>query len=557
MGGNSTLHSAALSDKKAPKSFDFDLQSWQGLTAVLKLGKESLTEPSEYAAFRNLVLQYAQQGGDPEIKKRILVVLNSFTEVPVPEATAEVLPEVEPPHSILEDTLPDLLPHTIHEEVTVPEVESAVITVPKKEFSTVGVRRMAPRFDTVSTKNNLEEETSGDTKKVITNEEKKVVEEPVLAVPVPEAALKLEPEEAVKEVIPEVSVVPEPTPVSLNVTEHQSVPKPVSIEAHKARITEIKHAVRTHFGNPAALVDMRNEAGKSYMKSLLFALKAIGPGSDANADVAMAELEASFKALVVASGGVPDSGTQVSEKVEEELHVPEVPVVEEPVEEKVIERQAPIAQERETEPEPEEVVEKSVPEITEPEIMAVPVPPAPIVPDQEEEIKESAVPLPRRTLADLSTPGVSRMSPVAREAHTLLSGDATPSETGVGELSSKVPVSRFEENNVVVKQSELVSEEITTALRRLLHDWNIFSGSGLFGIGPGGIDHPLYRRLAPLTMGEIIAGRWEKSDPKIVKIIKEYVDAWRHEQGVAYTINETFEHYLRRVIQRILKRQGA
>ena len=47
------------------------------------------------------------------------------------------------------------------------------------------------------------------------------------------------------------------------------------------------------------------------------------------------------------------------------------------------------------------------------------------------------------------------------------------------------------------------------------------------------------------------------ADPKIVKVIKQYVDAWHHEQGIIFTLNETFEHYLRRVVQRIVKRQNS
>jgi hypothetical protein len=108
-----------------------------------------------------------------------------------------------------------------------------------------------------------------------------------------------------------------------------------------------------------------------------------------------------------------------------------------------------------------------------------------------------------------------------------------------------------------VQQSELVSPRITQALHELLHEWNIFSSSGFLGMGPSGAEHPLYIRLAPLTMGEIITGRYEGADRKVNNIIHDYVNAWRHEQGIAYTPNETFEHYLRRVVLRIQKRQAS
>ena len=104
-------------------------------------------------------------------------------------------------------------------------------------------------------------------------------------------------------------------------------------------------------------------------------------------------------------------------------------------------------------------------------------------------------------------------------------------------------------------QAELVSPEVTMALTELLHEWKIFASSGIFGMGPGGIEHPLYIKISRLPMGEVLAGRFESADMKVVHAIKDYVDAWRHEQAVAYNPSETFEHYLRRVSQRIMKRQ--
>ncbi len=129
------------------------------------------------------------------------------------------------------------------------------------------------------------------------------------------------------------------------------------------------------------------------------------------------------------------------------------------------------------------------------------------------------------------------------------------------EISKENPVEILQDNgfdtsNLQVRQVELFSPKITAMLDKLLHEWNIFAGSGFFGVGPAGAEHPLSLTLAPLSMGEVVAGRWEGADPKIIKIIKQYVDAWRHEQGIAYTTGETFEHYLRRVVQRIVKRQN-
>jgi hypothetical protein len=104
-------------------------------------------------------------------------------------------------------------------------------------------------------------------------------------------------------------------------------------------------------------------------------------------------------------------------------------------------------------------------------------------------------------------------------------------------------------------QTELMSQSVTAALAQLLHEWNIFAASGLFGMGPGGFDHPVYRQISHLTMGEVLSSRWENANQKVAHAIRDYVDAWRHEQGISYNPTETFEHYLRRVAQRIVKRQ--
>ncbi len=127
-------------------------------------------------------------------------------------------------------------------------------------------------------------------------------------------------------------------------------------------------------------------------------------------------------------------------------------------------------------------------------------------------------------------------------------------EFGTRNLTNR-PTSTLTGVSIDTPQAELMSPDVTMALTELLHEWNIFASSGLFGFGPGGVEHPLYIKLSSLPMGEVLAGRFEGVDMKVVRTIKEYINAWRHEQGIAYTPSETFEHYLRRVSQRILKRQ--
>ncbi len=53
----------------------FDMRSWQGLTGVLKAAKDAGLTESEYSTFRDLVLSYAQSGGDVALKTKIDILL--------------------------------------------------------------------------------------------------------------------------------------------------------------------------------------------------------------------------------------------------------------------------------------------------------------------------------------------------------------------------------------------------------------------------------------------------------------------------------------------------
>lgn len=97
--------------------------------------------------------------------------------------------------------------------------------------------------------------------------------------------------------------------------------------------------------------------------------------------------------------------------------------------------------------------------------------------------------------------------------------------------------------------------EITAGLKQLLSEWSLFKSSGFFGTGPGGMDHPLYRQMSGLTMAAVIAGRFEGATPQVKQSITDYMNGWRYEEGIVHEHTETFEHYLRRVIQHILDKK--
>ena len=101
----------------------------------------------------------------------------------------------------------------------------------------------------------------------------------------------------------------------------------------------------------------------------------------------------------------------------------------------------------------------------------------------------------------------------------------------------------------------LYTPEIDQGLEQLLSEWSIFKKSGLFGTGPKGREHPLFKKMAGLQIPLLLAGRFEGATQEIKQSVTDYMNGWRYEQGLIYEQGETFEHYLRRVIKHILDLQ--
>jgi hypothetical protein len=107
----------------------------------------------------------------------------------------------------------------------------------------------------------------------------------------------------------------------------------------------------------------------------------------------------------------------------------------------------------------------------------------------------------------------------------------------------------------------LYTTDVENGLDQLLSDWSLFKSSGLFGTGPKGKEHPLFKKIANLQIPLLLAGRFDGSTQEIKQSITDYMNGWRYEQGIIYEQGEVFEHYLRRVIRHILdvqkKQKGA
>lgn len=664
MSGNSSVHNSVVPQNMAQKP-SFDLKSWQGLTEVLKKGKDTL-KPEAYAEFRNLVLQYAQHGGDIEYKKRIDAVIATFSETPplnqdtevqqvrVEEKNVSLEKDEQPPHH----HTPQFIPRRMQPQFGAQEGDT--FHEPIKE-------------DTVSSSNS--EKTDSGTQQKPPEPTTKPDETPApltVKTDIPERTQSIEDVELIKNGGGEKEGDADTAHTSsISITSQNDISSErndstsVSTEEYKKRISEIKHAVNEQFENPVALMAVPDGAGKAYMGALLGALKATGPGASGSIRDAMNRLEKAFetllssqiqkKELVVEEGSESvNAVAPVPERVEE---IPEPIQTPEPEKEVEVPEPASEPDSREEKSEPEPVVDATEGEAHESHVeLPIVTQDAQIFVDNTEErvvvqVDESVrdaeprkISIPKsdteevlrkiaeeqekaREQEDLSAmskelpsadvpPMPPTRSDVMNEAfqktdsaissvvssanksnipeqnevprvpytrHAVSEGgphdtdegntgfqrevvDFAPSKFSENkwtkkEISKENPVDvlqgeGFDTADLQVRQVELFSPKITTMLDTLLHEWNIFAGSGFFGVGPSGAEHPLYLTLAPLSMGEVIAGRWDGADPKIIKIIKQYVDAWRHEQGISYTSGETFEHYLRRVVQRIVKRQN-
>ncbi len=103
---------------------------------------------------------------------------------------------------------------------------------------------------------------------------------------------------------------------------------------------------------------------------------------------------------------------------------------------------------------------------------------------------------------------------------------------------------------------DLMSPTVTEGLKRLLEEWPYFKKSGVLGFGPGGMEHPIYKRIADVPVRDVLTGRFDEPDQDLIEEIREYVGGWRREQNVEPQEEETFEMYLRRVIAAILQKRS-
>ncbi len=331
---------------------------------------------------------------------------------------------------------------------------------------------------------------------------------------------------------------PQPAPVTPLPGAGQA-PVPVNGEINYIeRIRQIKTAVNSKVGNPVNLVDINNEVGREYMNALLEAMKKLSSGAVSEMEPAMKRLETAYIAVEVAIAGHNKTESTNPAIVAPVIATMEPIIIPTPV------RQMPVSA---------PIIEKEIPPpttVTMQDLPARPLPPVPEVvtsvptPQSVEEISvpETLVPddVPLPPVAEPSEPVLEPMSFALVDRQKILTPHDLPEVFGVPIGENVDPLS---------------TKDVDDGLNQLLGDWALFKKSGLFGTGPKGREHPLFKKIAGLQVPLLLAGRFDGATQEIRQSITDYMNGWRYEQGIIYQPGETFEKYLRRVIKHIIDLQ--
>lgn len=370
---------------------------------------------------------------------------------------------------------------------------------------------------------------------------------------------------------------PQPLPESqpqAPVSPVESKPEPISnapsADDNLTRIREIKALVNEKVGNPVHLVDLNPDVGREYMTALLEAMKKVNSGSVATS--AMERLEAAFKAVEQIDAAGTSSAEPVASADATSQPVPAAPAQPEP-------KTVPLADVNKvvdtlTPKENREVID-TLTESTPPETPAPSTPPAPdpvastpsYVPDTADNQnvpisgfdaatnrEPRSVPIQSSARSGFST-GTSEKEMVQSASVAKAASSPAP-VTPLSAMPSALPKKPTPEPVASSTPSDpLYSPAVDNGLEQLLEEWPIFKKSGLFGTGPKGREHPLFKKVSGLQIPLLLAGRFEGATQEIKQSITDYMNGWRYEQGIIYEQGETFEHYLRRVIKHILDLQ--
>ncbi len=359
----------------------------------------------------------------------------------------------------------------------------------------------------------------------------------------------------------------------------------------RTRIDEIKRDINGRVGNPINLISTNELIGREYMSALLDAMKILNSGGSQNE--ALNRLENAYKSALTIVDQVSTKKNLPKKEVTERQEIIAEPETTKEIENVTWENSNELESEDVKTPvvEPEEINEPEItsipeeveqvreevkPEIAKPRVTSglyhKPIDEIDLL-DQAENKKAKPVlssllkrksdeetenaPATPQTTAESSVRhlniGTQNQDEKSDDRASLKSlKDSTTLPEKMSKLREEVAKREAESKKPI---TDLNSPEVQSGLEKLLSEWTLFKSSGFLGMGPKGIEHPLYKQLSTMPMAAVIAGRFEGATPQIKQSLTDYMNGWRYEQGIIHELGESFEHYLRRVIKQVLTRQ--
>jgi hypothetical protein len=379
---------------------------------------------------------------------------------------------------------------------------------------------------------------------------------------------------------------PSPAAPDANLVATTSLPTvDTSANQYLLRIQEIKSDINQKIGNPVNLVDIDNAVGREYMSALLDAMKSLSSGGDISN--AMRRLETAYIAALRVVDNSPSSQKPVAPlpsaisttlPVTSPAPVPQsstvsvtpvttpVPIISAPSvvsassanNTPVIDPVVPVSTVINT--------SASVPAASnvQNDIRITPIIPnlqATVTPTIPAGVVQNTAPVFRAPVTIPSAPSV--VQDTAQTTSTDFQSPATqPQSSVISSVADAPPLKNISElplanevQTASVGTNPLFTKEIDDGLDQLLAEWPLFSRSGLFGRGPNRREHPLFIQLSNMPIPLILTGRFEGATPQVMQSISDYMNGWRYEQGLVYDADESFEHFLRRVIRHIINWQ--
>ena len=545
---------------RSSQPVNFNLAEQSGVLQALLAVRSSTLSAAEKTDLRDEIFTYTKSGGDARLREQIEQKLQNLpvTEEFVTKQQQQKKQEARAGFAGARRTPSFSIPQPVAPATPSAQPASAIP-------ADLPVAEVAP--DVVPIRPDPQPEPA--TKKVPVQSATTSSESPAPAAPTSAQVATPQPD-TTESTAPEAAstTAPDSTPASGSVA-----PNNPTID----RIREIKRYINEKIGNPVNLVDIDNTLGRAYMSALLAAMQSVNAETGRAGDVEMRALEDVFVQVKdrLQEQSADDSSAPAQAPVVETASQPPVapsqtaapaaPVAPAPSAPTV----APIEPVTPTQPEvagspdapADQASERFSTEPVQPVAPTEPiakVDPAPSM-DIPKKVESVAAPsLSQQPTPTPSTP-VAPVAAVSTDTNDTADAPAAPKSgftqsvatehstiaNQVGALDAQAAKQQF-------AGDPLYAPEIDAGLQQLLLEWNLFKSSGLFGTGPNGREHPLFKKLAPLMIQDVAEGRFDDSRPEVVQSITDYMNGWRFEQGIVYEPGESFEKYLRRVIRFII-----